>query len=53
MLEVINFFSTLYDLLILAGVFLIAYGQGALGIVLIVSGLMIMYGKGEILVHIK
>ncbi|MFH1750918.1 MAG: hypothetical protein ABH863_04530 [Candidatus Micrarchaeota archaeon] len=48
MLEIINFFSTVDDLLIVAGVLMIAWGQGTFGLVLILSGVAIMFGKGEI-----
>ncbi|MFH0972058.1 MAG: hypothetical protein ABIG96_05075 [Candidatus Micrarchaeota archaeon] len=53
MLELINFFSTLDDLLVVAGVILIGLGETMLGIALAFIGVAIMFGKGEILVPIK
>ncbi len=53
MLEIINFFSTLDDLLIVGGVVLVAFGHFEIGIFCVVSGLAIMAGKGEILIPIR
>jgi hypothetical protein len=53
MLEIINMLSTLDDLLVIAGVILIAYGQGIIGVICILLGVGIMFGKGEIGVPIR
>ncbi len=47
-METINLLSTLDDLMVIGGIFLIAYGEGMLGVLLIFGGLAIMFGKGEI-----
>ncbi|MFH0970995.1 MAG: hypothetical protein V1835_00355 [Candidatus Micrarchaeota archaeon] len=53
MLEIINFFSTIDDLLLVLGVLIIAWGEPVWGLISIGLGLGVMYAKGEILVPIQ